>query len=79
MLTKYFDTAMARATYQKLGDGTWFGEIPGFDGLWANEDTVEGCQEDLRSALEDWLLIALRQNVPLPVVDGIDLNVRNVA
>jgi predicted RNase H-like HicB family nuclease len=79
MLTRYFDAAMEQAVYKRLGDGTWFGEIPEFAGLWANEDTQEGCQEDLRSALEDWVLLALRQNVPLPVVEGIDLNVSSVA
>lgn len=79
MLTTYFDTAMSQAAYKRLADGTWFGEVPGFSGLWANEGTIEACREDLRSALEDWVLVALRHNVPLPVVGGIDLNVPNVA
>jgi hypothetical protein len=79
MVTRYFDVAMARAVYKKLPDDTWFGDIPEFVGLWTNEDTQAGCQEVLRSALEDWVLLALRRNLPLPVVDEIDLNVSSVA
>ncbi len=74
MLTKYFDAATANARYKPLADGTWFGEIPGFAGLWANENAIEACCEDLRSALEDWIILALRHHVPLPIINDIDLN-----
>jgi predicted RNase H-like HicB family nuclease len=65
---------MSQAKYKMLEDGTFYGEIPGFPGLWANEHNLETCREELQSALEDWLVISLRQNQPLPVVNGLDLN-----
>jgi predicted RNase H-like HicB family nuclease len=69
MLTTYFDRAVQQAVYKKLGGGTWFGEIPALSGLWADEASVDEWREDLRGALKDWVLVALRQNIPLPVID----------
>ena len=47
MLTEYIRTAMARARYEILSDGTFYGEIPGFQGVYANADTLETCREEL--------------------------------
>ena len=35
MLTKYLKQAMELATYEVLEDGTFYGEIPGFEGVYA--------------------------------------------
>lgn len=75
MLSDYISSAMRHAEYKILGDGTYFGEIPGFAGLWANASTLEETRQELRESLEDWLLVGLRRGHVLPVVDGIDLNV----
>ncbi|GAB4385764.1 MAG: type II toxin-antitoxin system HicB family antitoxin [Elainellaceae cyanobacterium] len=75
MLTQYIRAAMSQATYKKLEEeGSYFGEIPGFDGLWANSDTLEACQQELEDALEEWIVLGLRLGHSLPVVNGIDLN-----
>lgn len=76
MLTAYVDGAMRKAKYKILGGNEgFFGEIPGFKGLWANAKTLEGCREELRSTLESWLIIKLRRNDDdLPVVNRINLN-----
>jgi predicted RNase H-like HicB family nuclease len=74
MLTNYIQASMHRATYELLGDGTFYGEIPGFQGVWANAATLEACREELQSALEDWMLVRISDRLPLPVLDGIDLN-----
>lgn len=80
VLTDYVQAAMRRAHYEILPDtGTYYGSIPGFQGVWADAATLEACREELREVLEDWLLLALRRRDPLPVVDGIDLNVKDVA
>ncbi|HEX8521783.1 MAG TPA: hypothetical protein VF669_05960 [Tepidisphaeraceae bacterium] len=76
MLTRYIDGAMRKARYKLLGkrEGI-FGEIPGFQGLWANARSLEACRDELRSVLEDWLIIKLRHNdADLPIVDGVNLN-----
>lgn len=80
MLTAYLDSAMRHAVYEPLEESEgWFASIPGFPGLWASEKTVEETRADLRSALEDWILLGLRSGEQLPVIDEIDLNVPRVA
>ncbi len=77
MLTAYIEAAMARAQFERLADeGTYYGEIPGFQGVWANAPTPQACRAELQEVLEDWLLVGLRLGHPLPVVNGIDLNVK---
>ena len=73
MLTEYIQAAMHRANYEAIGDGTYFAEIPGFDGLWANAQTLEATRDELEEVLEGWIILGLRQGHTLPVVDGIDL------
>ncbi|MDE2838961.1 MAG: type II toxin-antitoxin system HicB family antitoxin [Chloroflexota bacterium] len=79
MLTQYIRAGMRRASYELLDDGTFFGTIPGFQGLWANGDTLETCRLELRSVFEDWLLLALREGDDLPTLDGICLNLAQTA
>ncbi len=73
MLTSYILAAMHTAKYEILEDGTYYGEIPGFKGVWADADSLETCREELQSVLEDWLILGLRLGHALPVVDGINL------
>lgn len=73
MLTNYIHAALRRAKYEIMDDGQYYGEIPGFDGVWASAVTLEECREELRETLEDWLVLGLRMGHALPVVDGINL------
>jgi len=79
MLTKYIQAAMRHAHYEIIGDGTFYAEIPDFDGLWANADTLEECREELQEVLEGWLLLKIADHDPLPVVDGLALVVEEAA
>ncbi len=74
MLTQYLQQAMYRAIYEKIEDGTYYGEIPEFQGVYANADTLKACQEMLQEVLEGWIILGLRLQHPLPIIDGIDLN-----
>ena len=76
MLIEYIRAAMHRAKYEILpDDGTFYGEIPGFDGVYANADTLEVCREELEQVLEEWIILRVSKNLPLPVVDGIELTI----
>jgi predicted RNase H-like HicB family nuclease len=57
MITQYIHAAMKRAIYEKLSDGTYYGEIPGFQGVYANAGTLEVCREMLQEVLEGWLVL----------------------
>ncbi len=79
MLTDYIRAAMHRATYEILSDGTFYGEIPNFQGVYANAETLEDCREQLQEVLEGWIVLGLRLGHALPVVDGIDLAIEQKA
>lgn len=74
MLSEYIAAAMKRAKYELLDDGTYFGRIPRFKGVWGNAKTLEDCRRELQEGLEGWLLIGIEKHARLPVVDGISLN-----
>jgi len=74
VLSEYLDGALEQAVFDKLEDGSFAGRIPVCRGVVAFADTLKDCQRELRSTLEDWLLLGLRLGHELPVVGGIDLN-----
>jgi predicted RNase H-like HicB family nuclease len=43
-------------------------------GVIAFGKTLRECEEELRSVLEDWILLGFKLKHPLPVIDEIDLN-----
>ncbi len=53
MLVEYIQGALEDAEYKSLENGTWFAEIPGFKGVWANGKTVEECRKELVEVLEE--------------------------
>lgn len=73
MLTDYINAAIKRATYEDLQEEGWYGHIEGFTGLWANGRSRDEAEQELRSALEDWILFGLVNGYPVPPIDGIDL------
>jgi predicted RNase H-like HicB family nuclease len=79
MLSAYLRAALARAHYELLGGSEGFyGEIPGFQGIYAQAHTLEACRDELASTLEDWLLFRISRQLATPVLDGMDLTVKEV-
>jgi predicted RNase H-like HicB family nuclease len=74
VLTEYLNAAMGLANYDKLEDGTYGGRVPPCPGVVAFGATLRACEEELRSVLEDWVLVGLKLGHRLPVVAGLDLN-----
>lgn len=75
MSARLIDEAMERAEYEIIEDeGSFWGEIPGFQGVWARHGTLEGCRRELREVLSDWIALRLRLGLAIPVVADLDLN-----
>jgi predicted RNase H-like HicB family nuclease len=70
---------MRGAKYELLEEGGYYGSIPGLEGVWADAVSLEQCRDELEEVLEEWLLFRLSRQLAVPVVDGIDLVVREVA
>ncbi len=57
MLLEYIQTAMRMAKYEILNDdGSFYGEIPECQGVYANSETLEECRSELQEVLEEWIL-----------------------
>ena len=79
MLSQYIQAALRKAKYEIIeDDGTFYGEIPGFRGVYANAEILEDCRNELAEVLEEWIFLNLANNTPLPVVDGLKLAVERV-
>lgn len=76
MLTDYIAAAMRNAKFETLCDGTVYGEITGIQGVYANEDTIEQCRDELQSVLEGWIILGLQFGDPIPEVNGVSLRVK---
>jgi predicted RNase H-like HicB family nuclease len=74
ILSEYISFAMAQAMYDKLEDGTFAGRIPPCPGVIAFASTLRLCEEELRSTLEDWILVGLKMGHLLPIIENINLN-----
>ena len=80
MLSEYPRAAMHHAKYGLLSnDGSFYGEIPDFQGVYANQATLESCREQLEEVLEEWVLFRVSRNLELPVVDGLKIEIKKVA
>jgi len=76
MLSRYINEAMKRARYKTLADGTFFGQMPGASGVWANESTLHHCQEVLQEVLEEWLILKIRNHDSIPRMGRVSLPVK---
>jgi predicted RNase H-like HicB family nuclease len=49
-------------------DNSFYGEIPGFDGVYANAIDLEICKVELAEVLEEWLFFRISRNLPVPTI-----------
>jgi len=66
MLTEFIEKKLKEANYRLLKDGSYFGEIAGLNGVWANAKNLEDCRQELKEVLEDWLLLKLKFGEVIP-------------
>ena len=75
MLAKYLDLVFEMARYEIIESShCYWGEIPGFQGVWARHKSLPGCQRELREALSDWVALRLRLGLEIPLVGRLNLN-----
>lgn len=74
ILSDYVEVALEQAEYDKLDDATFAGRIPSCKGVVAFAGTLRECENELRSTLEDWVLVGLKLGYELPVLANININ-----
>ncbi|MGB3478333.1 MAG: type II toxin-antitoxin system HicB family antitoxin [bacterium] len=69
MLIEYIEAALKRAHYEIIEDEEpFYGEIPGFKGIWATGKTLEECRTNLKEILEGWILLSIQKKLRLPKI-----------
>lgn len=71
MITQYIEKKLQTAKYKLLDDKTYFGEIPGIKGVWANSKNLENCRNELAEVLEEWLILQIQDK---KTILGLKLN-----
>jgi len=66
MLSEFIGKKLKNAQYNLLKDGTYFAEIPGLKGVWANAKNLEDCRTELQEVLEDWVFLKVRERERIP-------------
>ena len=66
MLSQFIVKKLSGARYKLLKDGSYFGEIPGMRGVWANAKNLEVCRRDLQEVLEEWIILKVRDGDFIP-------------
>ena len=79
MIVEYIQRALNRATYDKLDDGTFVGEVPGLQGVLANAGTLEACRDRLAEVIEGWVLFRVANGMEIPEIDGITVSATPIA
>lgn len=65
LVSEYVYSAMAKARYQVLEDGSYYGDVFLCPGVWATGDTVEQCRDALQDVLVEWLVSAYEDREPV--------------
>ena len=66
MFNEYIEKKLKSAKYKILKDGSYFGEVKGVRGVWANAKNLEDCRQELKEVLEDWFLLKVRAKEKIP-------------
>ena len=65
---------MSSATFDRLDDDTFIGEIPPCPSVVGFGSTLVDCQQLLQSTLEDWLRLGLQMGHAMPVLAGLSID-----
>ena len=76
MIRQYVERALRTARYDKLEDGTFYGEIPRLRGVLAAGETLEECRNQLAEVVEEWVLVRVAKGLPVPRLGKVEVRVK---
>ena len=68
MVSQYVATALERAQYQLLEDGSFAATVRGLRGVIATGTTLEACRRALAEVVEEWILIRVSRGLAVPAL-----------
>lgn len=79
MISRYVEAALRGARYDKLDDGTFYGEVPRLRGVLASANSLEACRDQLAEVVEEWVLVRVARGLRVPAVAGIEVRVKRAS
>jgi predicted RNase H-like HicB family nuclease len=79
MLTQYVAKALERAVYEPIEDGAWAASVRGLRGVIATGDSVEACRQQLAEVVEEWVLVRVARQLPVPRLGGLTIRIRRAS
>lgn len=76
MIRQYVEEALKIAHYDKLEDGTFYGEVPRLRGVLATGETLEECRSQLAEVVEEWVLVRVAKGLVVPPLGKIEVKVK---
>ena len=75
VLIEYIEEALERARYELIDDADtpYYGEVPDLPGVWASGETLEMCRRELKDVIEGWLLVSVKQSLPIPPLGPLEI------
>ena len=78
MIRQYVDAALRGARYEKLDDGTFYGEVPKLRGVLAVAN-LEACRNQIAEVVEEWVLVRVAKSLPIPPLGKIEVRVKKAS
>jgi predicted RNase H-like HicB family nuclease len=79
MIRQYVDAALRGARYEKLEDGTFYGEVPKLRGVLATAPNLEACRNQIAKVVEEWVLVRVSKGLPVPPLGKIEVRVKKAS
>jgi predicted RNase H-like HicB family nuclease len=80
MISEYIEEALNRAHYEVIEDEEpFYGEVRELQGVWASGKTLEGCRTSLKEVIEEWLLLSIKKDLPLPQLGDCSIDIKIAA
>jgi len=76
MITQYVQQALRRARYEKLEDGTYYGEVPRLRGVLATARSLKACRKQLGEVVEEWVLVRVAKGLAVPAFGKVEVKVK---
>ena len=79
MISQYAATALERAQYRLVEDGTFAATVRGLRGVIATGATLEACRRELAAVVEEWVLIRVARGLTVPALGKAVVRVRRAS
>jgi predicted RNase H-like HicB family nuclease len=79
VILKYIERALERATYEPIEHGSFCATVKGLRGVIATGASIEACRQNLAEVVEEWVLVRVANQLPVPRLGGFTVRIRRAS